>query len=266
MLHPILGVGPIGWIAAPVLVASIMLWLFEVDVYTPVLMGIHSVWGPGAVNAAGYWYLRVAMSWAYFVPFPSLWLLLLLFPAIRLSPRRAWRRVLIVLLALNAFSFLINLELSRHLTPLLPEANNVYWKSPYDALMNIQTWIIAEQLLLAVMAALFTRRLLVGLVMALPIVLYALPMWFRIGFDIRMWEAGTFVLTENGTLETAIWHAGVVGLFLFDAIRERRKLRNAQNCWHCNYDLANTAPSEPCPECGHAIPEEHPRWRSDERE
>lgn len=65
------------------------------------------------------------------------------------------------------------------------------------------------------------------------------------------------VIFGGSVWATVIWHALFLAAMMRWAIAHRRSY-SERACWHCAYDLTAHDPASSCPECGNAIPLEHP--------
>lgn len=262
VLHPVVGFGIPGLILLAPLLAVLVMIGTDYDLHSALLWVVADVFGHDAVARTTSYYVLFASQYRHgFEPEPSVLTAGVLLICLWVSPSRRWRKSLYVTLVLISVQFPLWLWFLR-ITGLSSIDKWPPW-TVSEALASHLTFELLLHIVLTTLIYLHTRSKRLLLVMLWSLLCVELFGYLTFGFQVEpFWVLRLTMLPipvrTSMAVEPYLWHALILVFFLYWTIRERRKLRSAQNCWHCNYDLTNTDPDAPCPECGNAIPPEHP--------
>lgn len=235
---PILGFGPIGWIAAAIALCIVALALTGYDFQYHFIWLIHDCLG----SAATMWYvthLHIFHGLSLQNPYFSLIGAAFAVAALFIAPRPAgwWRYALIIfwgvirpaLLPYEA-NWLISMYrwlLSFHL--------DVY-------IAHTEAWLCMEFITSALLWTITGSRMVLVISTAASAAVFIFLMTYGpIG--------AIFYRQPEGFLLCAFWNGTIGGALLWWAIRARVAIRPERACPHCGYDLQGL-PHNRCPECG----------------
>ena len=237
-LRPILGFGPIGWIASCVLLTILIAALCGYD------FQFHYIWLLGAWFGGDFmmWYfpyVHVTHSVSFQNPYFGLAGAGAAVVAIFVSPRRSspinfviiclWGLIRPVLLFYE-YRWLVRFYSWVSDVPVDPQWARVEAWLCIELFTCLLLWLVTRSRLVLIVSAGATLAVFLFIVTFGPI-------------------KGLFYEEPRGYLLFTFWNGAIGGSLLFWAIRDRLATRATGICQHCGYDLRGTSHAR-CPECG----------------
>ena len=256
ILHPILGFGIAGWILVLVLLAVIVMIVTGYDLYSAIMWPIANVFGGQSVVEITIYYVFFSVQYAASLqPTPTVVTLGVLLPCIWVSPSRSFRKTLLALLVVQSVLFPLWVYLRSHVPLSSIGSGNLGF---FTSLSGVVTFEFLLHFVIAGVIYLHTRSKSLVSIVLLTWLWYGLPAYLDFMFHIDFSWIPVIPNVAEIPVAAVLWHAALFAVFMRWAILKRRDIRESMHCWHCNYDLTAHNPANPCPECGNAIPEDHP--------